>query len=243
MPGNRRWTHAELQQLRWAWGEQDVGTIAKRVGRTKTACYDKARELGLTEDGMLSQQEAARRSGFDSRTLLTVFAFAGVKVRKSRVGREEGPGRRWSIELETLERAVAVWNATAPVATHAAEHGVDHKALRRWLVDAGHKPPVSGKGREWRVTEEAVHEALALARLRSAAPKLSVMARAFRVSREKLAYALEAAGHQRSGRVWLVTVEQAREALEVWNERGDRREWWRRKAGAAAQREADALPA
>lgn len=243
MPGNRRWTAEELNQLTWSWAEQDVRTIARRVGRSTNACYDKARELGLGDCGGLSKQEASERSGLDEHTLLRALEFAGVRPRRSRVSRGEGLGRRWAIDVEDLDRAVAAWVASAPVATHAAALGMDHKCLRRWLVAAGHQPP-TGNRKEWRVSDAVVAQVVASNRARQVVPKLGALARSLRVSREKLKFALEAAGCRREARVWLVTEKQAREALEAWDERGDRNEWWkRREAGAAAQRAGDALRA
>lgn len=215
----KEWAHEELQYLRWSWGQARASTIARRLKRSAAACYHKAAELGLgSEWEGLSLAECAKRSGYDLDTLRKVLAFAGVRPRRSQISRK---GRvkhwRWSVDPDGLERAVALWTSTAPVGVHAREYGVSGIALRQWLEDAGHKPPRGSRRRHWRVSSEVVAKVMAAVTARQTAPKLRDHADAFGVSERRLRCALEAAGYRRAGRVWLVSEDDARRALEVWD--------------------------
>ena len=81
----RPWTPAEDAILRREWGELGArGLRAKLPGRTWLAIREQALRLrlGPANQGRVSVAEAARRAGYDRKSLCRILDLQGVQVRR-----------------------------------------------------------------------------------------------------------------------------------------------------------------
>lgn len=140
---SRRWTREELATLRREWGELGERTLrAKLPGRTTTAIYGKARELGLDPQscGREGFRQAARRLGVDDLAVRKLIAEAGmtlgmaapVTVRQRKFARREVDADA----LETLLRLRDLRCATASAwdTRHGLTRSVTASRARRMGV-------------------------------------------------------------------------------------------------------------
>lgn len=224
----RRWTVKEAQRLRSLWGTESVKSIARKIGRSPITVYYFAQKLLLPlgcPQGYEYLTTAAKRSGFDTKTMRAVLAHAGKKIRlamsKPMVkSRGTGPrkGQRTHVVLpDDVTDAVNLWTTQECLPDAARRLGTTREILRAALLAAGHTPPP--KRYRWRVMPAVADAAMATYR-----PGMSVRAHAARLemSRDTLAgrlRAVDALGEKRPGVEVRLTVEAVDEALRRFAER------------------------
>jgi len=112
-----RWTLQEDRALSFRWGAEDIVQIGTTLGRSPAACEKRARALGLRWDREgLSLREAARRTGYDRRTIQLAARELGMKVHTApRVSLGKSSKRKhvWHLQEEALERIVQ-WLTSQP---------------------------------------------------------------------------------------------------------------------------------
>lgn len=210
----RPWSREDVQRLRRLWQEPlSLEVIAQRLGRTAKTTYCKAYEMGLplgVPEGYEYVSVAADRSGYDTSQLWVILSAAGVPTYPVR-GRPTSRRRRYHyVDPFDVDEAVAAWLTLETVQSAARRHGVNGQNLRRWLVDAGHKPPE--RKHPWRLAPSVVDAVVTHRQchvsLRTACARLGV-------NRARLSQALHSAGVTRgAGKLWLVTLDDCRRAME-----------------------------
>lgn len=192
----RRWTREDHKRLEQNWGDLNLSSLAKLLGRTELTVYWKARQRGLPcgcPDGFEYLTAAAQRTGYCTATLRRILATGGVKLRLS-ISRPPRPGRGFHIvDSFDCDRAVEAWLLCEDVRAIAERHNVSDNTLHRLLREAGLKPPVQKRAR-WRVpttTAEALIQTWKAARA-----QLSVSQHAQRlgIGRDTLAKKLRSVG-------------------------------------------------
>lgn len=161
----RRWTRSDDAQLRdlWDLGMQ-VRAIATRLGRTALTVYWRAQKLGLPlgcPDGWEYLTAAAERTGYATKQLRPILAWAGVSLRRAlaRPNKKVARACHFVDPLE-VDAAIAKWTASEPVHTAAARLGICAGTLERWLERAGFPCQRRAFRCHWRVTEEQIAKAL-----------------------------------------------------------------------------------
>jgi DNA-binding CsgD family transcriptional regulator len=164
------WTPREDEELRELWAEGlSLPTICSRLGRSQYGVYWHAYKLGLTSDvppGFESLHDAAKRTGYDTKTLEKILAWAGKKVRVSRARPRPGkPAYRYKmVDWISVDDALEAWHRTEPATTAARRLGVNADRFRERLAKVGVTSP--GWKKHLRVTPEQVAAANAVARPR-----------------------------------------------------------------------------
>lgn len=224
----RRWTIKEAHRLRALWGVESVTSIAKKIGRSPITVYYFAQKLDLPlgcPQGFEYLTTAAKRTGFDTKSLRAVLAHAGKKIRlamskplvKSRgTGPRKGQ-RTHVVSPDDVDAAVRLWTTQECLPTAALRLGTTREILRAALLAAGHEPPP--KRYRWRVMPAVSDAAMASYR-----PGMSVRAHAARLgmARDTLAgrlRAVEALGEKKPGVEVRLTVEAVDAALRAFDER------------------------
>lgn len=137
------WTAAQDKLLAWHWGSRRLPGLAEMLGRSPNAVARRAHELGLPTKkipGHETLRDAAKRLGFSRTGLRSLLAYAGVYMTPAATVARKATRRRTIDQLDA-DAAVARWMASENL-THAAEaRGVDPKVLKRWMREAGYKPP------------------------------------------------------------------------------------------------------
>lgn len=162
---HRRWTMADDARLRQQWGiGLSVEAVAKRIGRTPKATYQRAKVIGLPlglQPGYERWTEAAKRTGYCTTQLWRICRWAGVEVHRAMSRPSKPRGRRKAhasrhhfVDSFELDEAIERWHRTEAVHSAARARGLVGDTLRRWLHDAGLTPPDSK--RHWRVDTEVI---------------------------------------------------------------------------------------
>lgn len=161
---HKPWTPAEDNRLKWDWGTFSIVTLAKRMGRTEHGIYQRARKLRLAlgaPAGSITVHEAARRLGFDRKTIMKVLREGGAKVVRGWSDPTYAK-RAVAVRVVNLDEAIAAaeaWLAKESVYRLAPRIGVSHTQLRMLLIRAGEVPPPPRA--EWRVSEVRAREVVA----------------------------------------------------------------------------------
>lgn len=223
----RRWTIKEAQRLRSLWGVESVKSIAKKIGRSPITVYYFAQKLKLPlgcPQGYEYLTAAAKRTGFDTKSLRAVLRASDVKIKLAMAkpstprGKGKRRGSRTHVVLpDNVDEAVSLWTTQECLPDAARRLGTTREILRAALLAAGHEPP-RHKYR-WRVMPATADAAMASYR-----PGMSVRAHAARLgmSRDTLAGRLRhvgALGEKKPGVEVRLTVEAVDKALEVFDER------------------------
>jgi hypothetical protein len=164
------WSPKEDEELRELWAEGlSLPTICSRLGRSQYGVYWHAYKLGLTSDvppGFESLHDAAKRTGYDTKTLEKILAWAGKKVRVSRSRpRPEKPAYRYKMVVAGSVRCHASSASSTEIQSTAARRlGVNADRFRERLAKVGVTSP--GWKKHLRVTPEQVAAANAVARPR-----------------------------------------------------------------------------
>jgi transposase-like protein len=140
-----RWTEREDRLLTFAWGTASISEIAKRMGRTVPGVAARAVGLGLHGDpDKETLSAAAERCGVSTGTMLSILSHQRVHMhRVPTAGMDGGRGRTRLYDREDVDEAFATWLRTETPVQAAARVGVEKKALRKWLREAGVLPPPS----------------------------------------------------------------------------------------------------
>jgi hypothetical protein len=163
----RRWTRADIGQLRDLWGEgMSLRRIARHLGRTSATVYIKAQAIGLSlgvPDGFEYLSHAAKRTGYCTSQLWQILRAAGVRP-KAALARtvERRAGHRFHfVEPLDVDDAVALWLSTEPVESAAKRLGVSGHRLRGWLRAEGVKDQRRIPRAHWRVPSEVIERVVA----------------------------------------------------------------------------------
>lgn len=140
----RPWTREHDALLRREWGALSVRGLRTLLGRTAAAIRERARILGLrTKDmrrGYEGLVQAAKRCGFASDTMRALLDRHGVPWRRT-FKRQQRPcsaqGSMRVYDPDAVDEAVAAELRLETPNSAAQRHGVKHRTLHRWLVDAG----------------------------------------------------------------------------------------------------------
>lgn len=220
----KRWTGAEAKRLRMAWGLESLRVIARKLGRSPITVYYFAQKLKLPlgcPQGYEYLTAAAKRTGFDTKSLRAVLRAADVKIKLAMAkpskprGKGKRRGSRTHVVLpDDVDMAVQRWTTKECLPDAARRLGTTREILRAALVAAGHTPP-RHKYR-WRVLPAVADAAMASYR-----PGMSVRAHAARLdmARDTLAGRLRrvgALGEKRPGVEVRLTIEAVDKALEVF---------------------------
>src|SRR5574343_407827 len=155
--------------LRFHWERGDYIAIAKELGRTPVAVYQRAGQLGLKRGcprGYAYLHALEETLGYDARTLRVIFEHAGLMVRRSvtfargcggkprlktpRTAAKNSLGRAaigksYTVRIDAYEAAVANWLTLESVSACAVRHGMKACTLRRWMLSAGYASPPKRK--------------------------------------------------------------------------------------------------
>lgn len=220
----KRWTGTEAMRLRLAWGTESVEVLASRIGRSPITVYYMAQKLKLPlgcPQGFEYLTAAAKRTGFDTKSLRAVLRAADVKIKVSmaRPSTPRGKGKRRGSHThvvlpDDVDMAVQRWTTEECLPDAARRLGTTREILRAALLAAGHEPPP--KRYRWRVMPETADAAMASYR-----PGMSVRAHAARLemSRDTLAGRLRrvgALGEKRPGVEVRLTIEAVDKALAAF---------------------------
>lgn len=210
-----QWTPSEDRTLTGLW---DDGTRMDLIlrdlpGRSRSACYLRARHLGLEPAcprGFEFLSHAAKRTGFGHTGYMRkVLRAAGVRVKLALASTAKRKYRQHIVEPEEVDRAVAEWNLRESVSRAAARAGLTPNSLRRWLIALGEAPPANRR-HWWRVTDEQVAKVLAHRATTATVPE---MAARYGIDARELRQLLRALGFKSPARYWRVTTEQVMAAM------------------------------
>lgn len=164
---HRHWTPEETERLRGMWesGDLRLSAMARELGRTPKATYDRAQQLGLSlglPPGHEYLSDAARRSGYSSTsTLRRILKWARVQIHIALSRPTKKPRRAHYVLPEDVDDAIARWHQTEPLERAAERVGVCGATLRKALLAAGVKEPKRERKQTWRVHSDDVARAMA----------------------------------------------------------------------------------
>lgn len=187
----RAWARKDVQRLRDLWLVRPTAQIARELGRTTKAVFQKARRLRLPfrpEGGYERVVDAARRLGMPERTFRALLRTSQVPLfeQPSPLARRRRRRRASLVVPALADAALARWMATESVQGAARARGIGWGEVRAALRAAGAEPAFLGR---YPTTEIDA----ALARWR-ATEVLADAARARRVGWGLVRRALRAAG-------------------------------------------------
>lgn len=166
----RRWTEHADARLAFDWGVIPLREIAKRLGRTEAALYERARQLRLglgCPQGHAYLTHIAVECGYSTRAMRYILRWAGVQLKRgmTRPGASKrGKGLHeyvtWVVERDRAREAVEAWLAAEYVSAAADRLGLDADTLTRLLVADGRAAKPDHKHR-WRVPVELCDEVVA----------------------------------------------------------------------------------
>lgn len=206
-----KWTKKEDDLLAMHWGYMPMRELAELVGRTQLAVYQRCRQLGVgggCPNGFEYVSAAARRTGFDLKTLRRVLRLGHVEIRRGGAKTDEYTLRpRSFVESFEVDEAVKAWCQTEHIATAAARHGLSRLTLKSWLLEAKRKgvkmPAKPARAQHWRIPSRTI-DAIVAEKL-AGKERLAVAARRLDVPRQCLSKWLRSAGVPRpKTRHWLL---------------------------------------
>lgn len=196
----KRWSEHDDRALRWMWESSTLAEVAKKLGRTPQAVYQRAKILGLglgCPRGLEYLSHAAARVGYSVLSLRRILKWARVPLRRGNVNpsaKRRGTGRHnyvtWIVDPERVNEAVERWCAHETLHEAGQRTGICDEVLGRWLTADGRctKPP----GRSpWRVETTIVDEVVAR---ELAAETMADIARRLGIHRTCVRRRLERAG-------------------------------------------------
>lgn len=154
----RRWTDSDDARLREMWNDGcSLARIATQIKRTQATTYWRAQKLGLPlgcPPDFEHLTAAACRTGFDTKALRRVLAWAKVPVKRaiSRPTKSRTGHRFHIVETIAVDEAVAAWLRAEPVKRMAGRVGVSGAWLRELAHRAGYTTP--GHKHRLRLTDE-----------------------------------------------------------------------------------------
>jgi hypothetical protein len=171
---HRPWTYRDDDHLRISWGPHPIRAIAKTLGRTEQAVYQRAKELGLglgVPQGFETLTHAAERTGFATSQLRVILRAGGVRITRGLTRPSHRVVRPHHVthivEPHDVDEAVAAWLATETIQAGARRHGYEGSVLRRLALEAIAKgdaripaPPTRARYR-WRIPSAVIDELFA----------------------------------------------------------------------------------
>jgi hypothetical protein len=106
----RRWTRSDDLRLADLWG-RDLEEVARTIGRSMLATYERARVLGLglgVPAGAELLTASARRCGYAVCQLRRILRWAQVRIHDSVARKKTGRPHHW-VEPIDVDEAVAKW--------------------------------------------------------------------------------------------------------------------------------------
>jgi len=162
----RLWTRADERHLMLLWGSCSLATVASKLGRSAMTTYWRAQRLGLglgCPRGYEYLSDAATRAGFATSTLRMILRWAGVHVEKVIRRRVSGTCRRFFVNPERVDDAVAAWLATETPEAASRRLGLAAETIvDRLLVSGLPLPPKPGHKRHWRIPSDTIDRAMAM---------------------------------------------------------------------------------
>jgi len=159
----KHWTPAEDAKLRSDWGLFTLAGVARRLGRTKTATFLRAKDLHIAigcPEGFEYLTAAARRTGFAVATLRRMLDGAGVKIMRaySRPGRKKKYPRHF-VDPVDVDDVVRAWLDTETVGDAIRRFRMRRQKIVSLLEAGGIARPVRKK--HWRLPTAVIDRALA----------------------------------------------------------------------------------
>jgi transposase-like protein len=165
-----RWSTRDDAILQENWGDMDLRSIAKVLGRTELTTYWRAGHLGLARgcpQGFEYLTAAAERTGYSTDQLRRVLKWAAVPLRRTMSRPDVHAPRTFHCVVPfDVDEALASWHKTEPIDVAARRHGLDGATLKRWLRDARdagtQMPPEPRKARvHWRIPSTTIDQVIA----------------------------------------------------------------------------------
>lgn len=137
----KAWTREELAALELKWGTVSLAVLARKLGRTERAVWQRANRCGLTRGIRQSTLHAlGRELGASYDLLLAIVERAGVRPLPdstlSQRRRSAGHRQVYYDELRVRE-AFDTWLGSETMSAAAVRLGVHDSWLKRRLVRAG----------------------------------------------------------------------------------------------------------
>lgn len=206
----RRWTPVDDRHLSSLWGTQSLGWIARHLNRTAVTTYWRAQKIGLPlgcPQGHEYLHHAAKRTGYDTKTLREILKAKGVRLWLSMARPNAGKYRFHTVDPIDVDDAVKAWLEIEVVHSAAEARGLVGETLRDWLIAARARgvvmpePPNTKKG-WWRVPSSVIDGVVAWRRARES---LSAAAERTGVGRSQLRrWLVEGAVPAGRARPWLL---------------------------------------
>lgn len=134
------WSAAESDTLRTLWGNS-LTSISSVLRRSEASCYERARAIGLTSSvprGCEFISHAAKRVGFDARTLQKMLDANGVKSYfLTTRAQKYGVQHVRYVDSCDVDRCVEKWLATETLAGAARARSCDNKTLALAISQLG----------------------------------------------------------------------------------------------------------
>jgi hypothetical protein len=171
----RRWSEHDDAHLMVLWGVRAIAKVAKLLGRTPDAVYERARQLGLglgCPRGAEYLTTAARRTGYAVTTLRMILRWGGVRIERATTrpsATRRGKAARKAhlthvVEPCDVDDAVARWCATEALEMAAESRSIGSATLARLLREATARGdariPAKPRGfrKHWRIPSLLVDE-------------------------------------------------------------------------------------
>lgn len=170
---SKAWKPQEDRKLMLLWGEYPMEKLAEVFRRTPKAIQLRASTLKLPigcPSGWEYLSHAAKRTGFATITLRLILKKAEVHLRREytlrsgkRRPRPKRDSRRWIVEPDLVDDAVALYCAEETPESAAKRRGTSRETLMLILAAAGIYPPPKGKKRKaWRLPSADIDRAIEL---------------------------------------------------------------------------------
>lgn len=162
----RHWSELENYRLRMLWASGlSLTMIAKRIGRTEWAVFERAREVGLSlgvPDGCEYIKDACARTGYHHKTLWMILRWSGVITHATITKPTRGKRRRYYVDPFDVDEAIKKWHATETVDAAARRLGMSGNGLRHRLKVAGVLTPRgAGSSRHHRIESAVIDRVVA----------------------------------------------------------------------------------
>lgn len=141
----RRWTEKDDAYLEFNWGALSPSVIAKELGRTHSAVYQKARDRGLgpAHRGTMTIGEFAEYSGYSVSKIKHALSAMGRNIQhawRSTPGGGRGKSRYTTIDIELQEELLSFLLSQPTCRIYDDAPGSPRTTRGKWGV--GRKPPV-----------------------------------------------------------------------------------------------------
>jgi hypothetical protein len=142
LAGKKKWTQEEVRTLVDYWHEVNQRTLREKFPSHSWASIRyKARAIGLPSgvpQGCESLKTAAKRIGYDTRTIEKMIELAGLRLHRaySDITRLAQGVVRY-VSTDDMDAAFELWSQRESVEKASAARGVSRNALKSWLIKEG----------------------------------------------------------------------------------------------------------